>query len=110
MNLRELNILPKLDISETCKGIKFRGYASTFWSGYKLESRCGVRFLKKDSCAGCSKCAHFDEFMEETPENIIGLNEVEHGKLYTLRVTNISRDWESGIVDEWDLQLVELNQ
>jgi len=109
--MREL-ILVHDDYKEPtiCKGMKFRGYTSTFWSGHKLETRHGIRFLKRDSCTGCSKCAHFDEFMEETPENIIGLNEIKHGKIYTLNVTNMYYDWQSGYLDDWDVEIVEVRE
>jgi hypothetical protein len=35
------------------------------------------------------------------------VDEIRHGALYDLRVTNISRDWETGIVDDYDFEFVK---
>jgi hypothetical protein len=31
--------------------------------------------------------------------------EIENEKLYSVRMVNISRDWESGFVDDYDLEI-----
>ena len=41
---------------------------------------------------------------------LIGLGDVEHNGLYTINATNISRDWESGYVDDYDLELVRYDE
>ena len=35
---------------------------------------------------------------------------IENGAIYTLSVTEISRDWESGVVDDYELQFVKYRQ
>lgn len=40
--------------------------------------------------------------------SIIKVNDVPDG-LYKLVACNLSRDWESGMIDDWDLKLVPYN-
>jgi len=64
--------------------------------------------LKKKSCPGCEKCGFLLEDLSQNESVIIP--EIEHDELYTVVVTNISKDWETGYVDDWDLEVVLLNQ
>ena len=36
------------------------------------------------------------------------INELQDGLLYTIMITNISKDWESGFVDGYDLEFKEI--
>lgn len=100
----EATVIPK-----ECKGLFYRGYESTFYTGGRLETRMGIRLLKSKSCSGCPKCAHYDEYLNESPELVSGITEIKHGALYSL-TTHVSRDWESGIVDDWDVEIVEVEE
>lgn len=94
-----------------CKGLVFRGFNSMFFSDGRLEERRGIRLLKRESCPGCEKCGFLLDDMSE--QVIIGsmiIPEIEHGKLYEVIVINESRDWETGYVDDYDLEVVLLNQ
>lgn len=106
--LSDLKLQGECNFTKECKGMFFRGYYSTFYDGNKLENRAGIRFLKSKSCTGCAKCAHFDEYLNESPELVLGMDKVEHGKLYSLRTVNIYRDWESGLVDDYDIEIIEI--
>ena len=56
----------------------------------------GHNYLLEDaSCAGAM----------ETMQSIVNLDDCKDG-VYLVDTCNISRDWESGIVDGWDLKLV----
>jgi len=96
-----------------CKGLVFKGYHSTFYDNLtkKIEHREGIRLLKRRSCPGCEKCFFFLDDMNDMIL-IDGLNfpedGIENGKLYTIIVTNVGRDWESGLVDEWDFSIIEI--
>jgi len=35
--------------------------------------------------------------------------EIENGKLYEIRMANESRDWETGYIDEYYLEIVEVS-
>jgi len=94
-----------------CKGLVFRGFSSMFFSDGRLEERRGIRLLKRESCAGCEKCGFIlDDLSEQVIIGSMIIPEIEHGKLYEVIVTNESRDWETGYVDDYDLEVVLLNQ
>jgi hypothetical protein len=56
----------------------------------------GMNILQEEcSMAGAEECAR----------NILNFLDVEDG-IYELVVCNVSRDYESGYVDDWDLELI----
>lgn len=60
-----LNIKESDKITE-CKGLFWRGSENTYLSSHNsIETRKSLRFLKRKSCAGCSKCEWFWEFLQE---------------------------------------------
>ena len=93
-------------VGEQCKGLVFRCEITT-WVGKDndVNFRERYRFIKSMSCEGCDQCGYlWDDIREDIPI----IHNGEHGKLYTLEVVNMSRDWESGCVDDWDLEFVEM--
>lgn len=80
---------------------------TTFWhdarGAYKKKS---LKVLKRKSFGynylleECSMVGTYDCLM-----NITNLDNVLDG-IYEVVVCNVSRDWESGYVDDWDLKLV----
>ncbi len=96
-----------------CKGLTFRGYSSTFIShrSRRIERREGVALLKNSSCPGCEKCDWMlDDMSEHIACETLNLPEIEHGTLYSLKVANISRDSESGIIDDFDLEFYKIKE
>jgi hypothetical protein len=93
-----------------CKGLIFRAHINTFINVkgvYVVTKR--LTPLKRKSCKGCEKCGWMMDEMQE----FIGMeipigDDVEDNKIYQLVVTGVGRDWESGIVDEYDLGFVEV--
>jgi len=99
------------DPTKQCKGLIFRGKRNAFISGrgdYVYTERMAL--LKRKSCKGCERCGYMMEELEEFLSNdylpIIPTH-LENGQLYKLTVTNISKDWETGIVDDWDLEFIK---
>lgn len=116
MNFGKLQVTVKKSDSkaEPCKGLVFR-CEITSWVGGKgdVNFRERYHFIKSKSCPGCDQCGIMkDELQDFTTDpkcyNII--HEGQHGKLYTVRVTNISTDWETGFVDDWDLEFIEYKE
>lgn len=93
----------------TCKGQVFKGYSSFFYNNGRIERRQGIRLMKSLSCPGCEDCGGawmLGEVREHIECETFLMPEIEHGKLYEIRVTNEERDWESGITDAYDLEVV----
>lgn len=99
---------------EHCKGIYFRGFYNQYYQDGKFEIKQGIKLLKRKSCPGCNKCGFILDNLQELScvEGSIILPKygIEHGKLYSVIVTNESRDWESGVVDDWDLEIIKVEE
>ena len=103
--------------SPECKGLIFRGYSSTFVT-YRTRGeingagrREGIRLLKKKSCPGCGKCGWMlDVLLDHIDCETLIFPDIEHGVLYGLRVTNEPRDYESGYVDDYDLEFYKIKE
>ena len=60
----------------------------------------------------CDKCwSMMDMLQEEAAERrvIMPVSPV-NGALYIAEVVNVSRDWETGYVDDWDIEFVEYKE
>ena len=92
----------------TCKGVVFR--ADVFNGPTKRGVMFAVRLnvVWKLSCPGCDRCGWISDDINEINNYrpIIGIEKAEHGKLYTLIVANEHRDWETGVIDEWDIEMI----
>ena len=94
---------------ERCKGLIYRGYHSKYIDNKGLHVRQGFKLLKRKSCTGCIKCGFLIDSMMEVPDSII-YPEIENGKLYSCCVTNESRDWETGYIDDYDIEFYEVKE
>lgn len=61
--------------------------------------------LKRDSCEGCKYCGGLENDLQDMVCNDIDIeiDKIVPNAKYYLCVNNISRDWETGVVDDWDL-------
>ena len=108
----------KIDLLDTtskpkhiCKGLVFRGFHSMFVAGdMTIQRKEGIRLLKRKSCQGCPECEFnywmMDNIREEVSMGSLIMPEIHHGELYTVRVINETRDWETGIVDSWETEVI----
>jgi hypothetical protein len=81
--------------------------------GTHLGMREGIKLLRRKSCPGCKDCIWMVEELNERADQsdiILPKGGIKQGALYRIEVVNISKDWESGIADEWDLQIVEVKE
>lgn len=110
----QLETRPIDESIEHCKGVFFRGYRSQYFQNDKFELKQGVKLLKRKSCPGCSQCAFILDNLQELSYTegaiIFPKYGIENGKLYSVCVVNESRDWESGVVDSWDLEIMEVKE
>ena len=111
MNIDELFTQNKLDSGPECKGLVFRGFENLFWANNRLERKEGIKLLKRKSCSGCPKCGWLLDSMSEQVSNgtTIIMSNIENGKEYSLRVINEHRDWETGYVDDYDIEVYLLD-
>ena len=68
--------------------------------------------LKKQSCPGCEKCGWIDDDLHESIVNVRPpiIKKAANNGIYTVEITNISRDWETGYVDDYDFEFVLVDQ
>jgi len=103
------------DTKPKCKGIVFRASVSQWMSVQRdINFKKQLRVLKRKSCPGCEQCHWlWDDLSERMsefyPQDSI-IADVEDGKLYTIITTNLSTDWESGIIDGYDLEFIEYKE
>lgn len=100
----------KSDESETvCNGKIYRCRDSHYVDKKgSIVYKTTFRLMKSLSCKGCEHCGFLDEEINETLDAGIVVKDIIDGRLYMLQHTNISRDWETGFADDWDLELVLL--
>ncbi len=97
-----------------CKGQIFRGRASVFLNTkgiYIYQER--MIPMKRLSCTGCDSCGSLigllsEGYLEMDTRPII--QDIEDGALYQLRIVNESKDWETGHVDDFDLEFVKTKE
>ena len=93
MRRMEPSRLSVIDEATTeCKGLFWRGSVSSYLSSHNsIEVRKSLRFLKKMSCRGCSKCEwlyeHFSEDICSNFPNKDYLGDIKHGALYTYQIS-----------------------
>lgn len=74
-----------------------------------IGERSTLHLLKKKSCPGCPYCSFLlDDMQERATDHSLILPEIEDKALYSVRVTNVSHDWETGQVDDWDVEVFKL--
>jgi len=94
-----------------CKGDIFKANVSLCKTERGVLFSVRLNKMKRLSCPGCKYCGWLDDDLNELdPERfpLLGIENVEHGKLYTITTTNVSRDFETGWIDSWDLEVVEV--
>lgn len=97
------------DPENTCIGRIYRGHRSIFTTEGRIEERVSLKLLKRKSCPGCKHCGWEEELISEYVANCdFDMNHIEDGKLYKVAVVNVTKDWETGYVDDYELEAVEV--
>ncbi len=112
-----LNELRK-DVAEPkCKGLFFRCIVNQYYSATRAEYVAQTKFrkLKKQSCDGCESCDGLEFDLSEIANGGFGedakpiIHNHIDGAVYRLTPTNFSQDWETGVIDGYDLEFVREN-
>jgi hypothetical protein len=58
---------------------------------------------KRKSCPGCEFCCSLDDALAESIwcDDFPSMNVISNGDLYQLCISDITRDWETGAIDDW---------
>jgi len=97
---------------EECNGEVYRCRVSDYLSNNgDVVSKLSFSKLKRMSCSGCDSCGggfsdDLSDFIGE--EGLIFPSNPVDGGLYRLMIANVTRDWEYGVVDGWDLEFVRI--
>jgi len=104
-------IKERLELVEkkSCKGNVYHARVSMCKTSTGFLFAVRLVKMKRLSCPGCEKCNGFDDRdnFEDGYDDIQGISEAENGKLYRINYKE-HRDYESGIVDDYDLVLQEV--
>ena len=89
---------------QKCTGLVFRFLVNNFVSGDGITMKKSFKLLKRKSC-NCSKCQNLlDCFYEDIACGYLpAYDGLSHNDLCTLRCSVISRDFETGYADEWEM-------
>ena len=112
---------PEFDkLPEKCIGHFFRCLRNGFVSAQDGTYNFQIKFrpLKSLSCTGCRQCMYLDDtddilFMFEyfTEGSIVShVTKAKPGSIFQLKITNVSTDWETGYVDDYDLEFILVNR
>ncbi len=100
-----------------CGGLFYR-VAREAWKGSDADICFRFRFrpLTNRSCTGCDLCSWL---LEDLDTRLYDYNaghmdydfdSLSHGMLVELKVTGVSTDWETGVVDDYDIEFIEVKE
>lgn len=94
---------------EKCTGLVFRGVSTVYSGKYcTYAERTELRLLRRKSCQ-CDGCSQLLSDIEQCVyDGRVDHPPIEHGEMYSVRYCNISRDWESGWIDDWDIEFYKI--
>lgn len=97
-----------------CKGLFYRARVNFFINkkGHVIHQERMVP-LKRMSCKGCGECTFIKEDLSEYVANELSskFSKVPiNGEIYQLIITNEFTDWETGVVEDWDLMFVKVEE
>lgn len=90
-------------MTDSCKGLFFRCEDTQYVSGTVYGQKMLMRLLKRKSCPGCEYCSFLWDDLRELNWPALIKPDVKSGAIYQLKVINISRDFETGYVDDYDV-------
>ena len=107
-----MGFLTNLIRRTTCQGEVFKADVQHCKTkrGFLFSVRLNKQ--KRLSCPGCDNCCSLDDEFDEVSSDwpIQDIETAEHDRLYVIKRVDVSKDWESGIIDGWDLKLVPFEQ
>jgi hypothetical protein len=109
-NVFDISLEPK-NAKDSCKGKIYRGRVNAFLNAkkeYVYQERMVP--LIRQSCPGCEACGWLeDELKESIGNNALPImSDIEHEATYRLEIVNQSRDHETGMIDDYDMEFIKV--
>lgn len=107
-----LSLLKPQPSESECRGIFLKAHVSVYLAkDGSLNANQKLKVLKRRSCSGCSHCGGlYEAFREAAYDGRFPVYEqLTDGKVYMLALEITSTDWETGIPDDYDLVLKEVD-
>ena len=95
--------ISKEDTKSSCKGVIFKAKLNTYYSKGKYVYQESMQILKRKSCPGCVECGWIHEELSETIDEYNLIEDFEDGALYTLHITDVTKDLKTGVCDDYNL-------
>lgn len=98
---------------KVCIGRKYKCVVNPYVAnGGTFTTKTSMILVKRLSCRGCEHCGWEEDELHELVAcgGIPIMNIVEHNGLYELKIVNQHRDWESGCIDDYDLEFVHVGK
>ena len=98
--------------ANNCTGLVFKGSSQVYMTNGRITYKQSVRLMKRMSC-DCDTCLYMLDSINEDiacDHPPIFPKQIKDGKFYSVRVINESRDWETGIIDDWDTEIFEISK
>lgn len=90
-----------------CKGQRYRATITNFINlRGQLISQVRMSLLKRLSCPGCKECGGDPLPDHVAMGDIPILDNIVNGKIYRVIMVNVSHDWETGHIDNYDLKFI----
>jgi hypothetical protein len=91
-----------------CQGNIYKASVSVYKTKRGFAQTIRLNRSARLSCPGCSYCGWQYESIDEIGHDwpVLGIEDAEDGKFYGLSICNHSSNWESGLVDDWDLEMI----
>ena len=101
------------DFELDCKGLVYRARVSSFLRrGGEYVDRRGLTLLARKSCRTCGKCFSLSEMFKEyvNDGNYVNTNHLENMGAYRLTITNVIEDYETGLIDHYDIEYIKVEE
>ena len=101
------------DFELDCKGLVYRARVDSFLKrGGEYVDRRGLTLLVRKSCRTCEECLSLlDMFKDYINEgHCVNTNHLEDMSAYRLTITNIIKDWELGVVIDYNIEFIKVEE
>jgi len=85
-----------------CKGRIYKAEISNYETKKGFAQTVKLNLMKRFSCSGCEMCGWIDGCINMAPEIEFDFTQFRNGKYYKIDCVITSRDYETGLADDWE--------